>query len=117
MATPGQVADAIIRRLGSLPAILDNRLADAAGDVRTIEQGVTPVRSGDLRDSETVFGPFERGDMFEARIVPVDIPYAEIVAELDAAHNYPVRGLAAAEGRIEQYRRNLERVLQQTVEG
>ncbi len=117
MSSPQAVAADIRRGLARLDDVVYDELEDLGEDVREIEQSVTHVLTGRLRDSETVFGPFEQGDIVEVRITPVDVPYAEIEAERGDDHNFAALGRAKAEPRIQQATRKLERLGLRAVEG
>ncbi len=117
MPSPQEVAAQIERNAARLTDHMADELEERADDVRDIEYGVTHKKSGDLRDSLTRFGPFETGNAVEARIVPVDIPYAEIEASRGTDHNFAEQGLKASDAVIENLRRSLERLGVRSVEG
>ncbi len=108
MPSVDQVGDALLRIAGRMTDVIADEVEDAAFDTRRIEQSVTHVKTGRLRDSETVFGPFEQGNAIEARIVPVDVPYAEIEASRGADHNFAERAVNLANPQL-RMRVNLER--------
>ncbi len=108
MPSPQAVANGLLRIAGRMTDVIAAEVEDAAFDTRRIEQSVTHVKTGRLRDSETVFGPFEQGNAVEARIVPVDVPYAEIEASRGADHNFAERAVRLANPET-RMRVNLER--------
>ncbi len=107
--TPEQLANQLLARLSQAQDVADELFEGYADDVRAVEQSVTHVKTGALRDSETVFGPFRLGDVLEARIVPVDITYAEIEASRGADHNFAAKAIAESTADQARFRRNLER--------
>lgn len=115
--TPEQIASAITSRIARLHDAIGDAVEDAAFAVRLEEQAVTHVQTGRLRESETVFGAYEAGDVIAATITPVDVPYAELEAARGPEHNFAERGLAASQAHLDTLRRNLERLLVQAVEG
>lgn len=115
--SPEQLAAEITARIARLHDGMGDAVEDAAAAVRLEEQAVTHVQTGRLRQSETVHGAYEAGEVIEARIVPVDVPYAELEAERGPDHNFAEQGLAASQAHIETLRRNLETLLVQVVEG
>lgn len=115
--SPEQLAAEITARIARYRDAVGDAVEDAASDVRLAEQAVTHVQTGRLRESETVFGAYEAGDVIAATITPVDVPYAELEAARGPEHNFAERGLQASQAHLDTLRRNLERLFVQAIEG
>src|SRR5947199_204185 len=80
----------------------ERRPKAAADDMRTYARSIELRQSGNMADSTHPLGPFASGGGILTSTIQSAASYADMVAQIDAAHDWPARTVADQQARLDQ---------------